>query len=99
MQRVIRYDGILTEGIDSPAVLREMKHYVNERRTQTTPFDIVLQGETPGDDPDKAAEIVRPWAEAGATWWLEAVWDKPMNKGGVEGMRARIKQGPPQLDQ
>jgi alkanesulfonate monooxygenase SsuD/methylene tetrahydromethanopterin reductase-like flavin-dependent oxidoreductase (luciferase family) len=97
MRRVIRYDGILTEGIQSPAELQAMKQYIEEHRTQTTAFDIVLQGETPGDEPEQAAAIVRPWAEAGATWWLESIWDKPMNQGGVEGMRARIKQGPPRI--
>src|SRR2546430_9689810 len=43
--------------------------------TATTPFDIVVEGETPGDDYKKASEIVRPYAEAGATWWMEANWD------------------------
>jgi len=97
MRRVIRYDGILPEGIARPADLRQMKQYIETHRTETTPFDIVFQGDTPGDNPVKAAEIIRPWAEAGITWWLEAIWDKPMNRGGIEGMRARIKQGPPKL--
>ena len=56
-----------------------------------------MEDETPGDDPEKAASIVRPLAEAGVTWWLEAVWSTPETQGGVEGIRARVKQGPPRI--
>ena len=66
-------------------------------RTLTTPFDIVMEGETPGDDREQASSIVRPLAEAGVTWWLESVWGAPEDAGGVEGMRTRIRQGPPRL--
>ena len=36
-------------------------------------YDVVAEGTTSADDP-KAAETVRPWAEAGATWWIDADW-------------------------
>lgn len=68
-----------------------------DARTLTTPFDIVVEGETPGDDPARAADIVRPLAEAGVTWWMESVWHTPETLGGVEGMRGRIRQGPPPM--
>lgn len=97
MARVMRYDGILTEGIDSPATLQTMKAYLQSQRQQTTPFDIILQGETPGDAPQQTTEIVQPWATAGATWWLESVWDKPQREAGIAGMKKRIQQGPPRL--
>ena len=32
-----------------------MSKYVAEYRTLATPFDIVLEGETPGDDPERLA--------------------------------------------
>ncbi len=72
-----------------------MAAYVAERRTQTTPFDIVLEGETPLGDQEQTAALVQPWAEAGVTWWLENVWRTP---GGLDGMRARIRQGPPRIE-
>ena len=31
----------------------------------------------PGNDPELAASIVRPFAEAGATWWIESPWMPP----------------------
>ena len=70
-----------------------MKAWIDENRTETTPFDIVVEGTTPGDDPQKAAEKVQPWIEAGATWWLEAMWEQPE----VDLVKERILQGPPDL--
>ena len=103
MQRVLRYDGVIPAKMNddgtfaemTPADIQEMRTYINEHRIETTPFDIVMEGETPGEDHGKAASIVQPFLEAGVTWWLEAVWGTPETQGGVEGMRKRIKQGPP----
>jgi hypothetical protein len=52
-------------------------------------YDIVVEGQTPGGDPERAAAIIREWETAGATWWIESWW-------GAEAERtARMKQGPP----
>ncbi|MBA3616155.1 MAG: hypothetical protein H0W52_08555 [Rubrobacteraceae bacterium] len=103
MGRALRYDGVLaaTAGgsAESPGVtpetIREIKEYAEENRTETTPFDIVWEGQTPGEDPGQAASIVHPYAEAGATWWIESPWTPPNEP---DDLRVRIKQGPPQLD-
>jgi alkanesulfonate monooxygenase SsuD/methylene tetrahydromethanopterin reductase-like flavin-dependent oxidoreductase (luciferase family) len=103
MRRVLHWDGLLpnkrnpdgTAGRPTPDDVRAMKAWVEERRTATTPFDVVVEGETPGDDAVKSGEIVRPWAEAGATWWLEAMWSTPE----LDQVRERIRQGPPRLTQ
>jgi alkanesulfonate monooxygenase SsuD/methylene tetrahydromethanopterin reductase-like flavin-dependent oxidoreductase (luciferase family) len=102
MARVLRYDGLLPAKLDAngsfadvtPDDLRAMTAYIEERRTAATPFDIVYEGRTPGDDLAQAAEIVRPYAEAGATWWMEAMWEAPNTPADV---RRRIKQGPPRI--
>ena len=99
MRRVLRYDGLLPNKINAkgtheqvtPDDVRAMRAYVNDHRALTTPFDIVMEGETPGDDPEKALSIVQPWAEAGATWWIEAMWGTQE----MERVRARIQHGPP----
>lgn len=105
MARAIRCDGVLAEGKIAadgsrapltPDDLRAMRAYVAERRTLTTPFDVVVEGTTPGHDPTQAAAQVRPWAEAGATWWLEAIWTGP---NGPDDLRARLRQGPPRVDE
>lgn len=58
------------------------------------PFEIVSEGSTPADDPAAAREIVRPYLEAGATWWLDADW----RGATVDSVRARIAAGPPRVD-
>jgi alkanesulfonate monooxygenase SsuD/methylene tetrahydromethanopterin reductase-like flavin-dependent oxidoreductase (luciferase family) len=105
MRRALQCDGVLPVTIDhkgsvvepTPEDIRAVKAFVAERRTLTTPYDIVIEGETPGDDRERAAEQLRPFVEAGLTWWLENVWDTPRTQAGLEGMRARIAQGPPRL--
>ena len=102
MQRVLRYDGLLPTKLNedgtyaevTPSDLREMKAFIDEYRTLTTQFDIIWEGETPGDDPEQAAGIVRPWAEAGATWWMEARWGQGVT---LEDLRMRIRQEPPRI--
>ena len=71
-----------------------MKAYIDEHRSHTSSFDIVQEGETPGDDRERAREIVRPYAEAGATWWTESRWSFPP----IEELRKRIRQGPPRIE-
>ena len=103
LQRTLRYDGMLPAKMNAdgsfadmtPADIHDLKLYVTQQRPINAPFDIVFEGETPGDNPERAAAIVRPYADAGVTWWLESVWHTPESQGGVEGMRQRIKQGPP----
>ncbi len=103
MRRTLRYDGIIPALMKddgsfdnmTPADIQSLKSYVAEERTAQTPFDIVFEGETPGDDREQAISIVRPYIEAGITWWLESVWSTPETQGGVAGMRKRIQQGPP----
>ena len=105
MRRVLHWDGVLPSKMQedgsfaemTPGDLQAMQAFLAAHRSQTTPFDIVMEGETPGDDREQASSIVRPLAEAGVTWWLESVWGTPEDAGGVEGMRTRIRQGPPRL--
>ncbi len=100
MRRVLRWDGLLPTKKDvannpmTPDDIRAMKAFVDENRSQTTPFDIVWEGETPGDDREQAAAIVRPWARAGATWWMESRWGNASR----DDVELRIKQGPPRID-
>ena len=73
--------------------VRDIAAYVAANRTATTPFDIVAEGATPGDRPDEAAATIREWAAAGATWWIEALW----NAESPEAVWRRVAQGPPRL--
>ncbi len=86
MRRVTRFDGIIAQGADTPEDFQAMVDWLRDQGVHDR-FDPIAQGET---DPATAAETVRPWADAGATWWLEAAW------GAEPGdLRARIEAGPP----
>lgn len=103
MQRVLQYDGLLPVMMDkqgafvryTPKDLVDMKAFILANRKDTTPFDIIVEGETPGDDPHRAIELVHLWSDAGATWWIEAQWELPRNTEGLETVRQRILSGPP----
>jgi hypothetical protein len=104
MRRVLKYDGLLPNvmGVDgriqmgppTPDEVQAMRAFMEEHGTQTTPFDIIVEGETPGDDPEKAAAIIRGREDAGATWWIEAMWSAPK----LGDVLTRIKQGPPRIE-
>jgi hypothetical protein len=99
MQRVLKCDGILPNIIDqnkeyadlTPEHVREIKAFVEENRKLDSPFDIIVEKTSPGEDPAAAAAMVRPWIEAGATWWIESMWEEES----PEKWRQRIRQGPP----
>ena len=96
MNRALRYDGLLaytTRGEVAPEDIRAMKAYVEENRGDGA-FDIVWEGVTPGEDPERAARVVRPYAEAGITWWIESMWSEPNEP---DDLRGRIRQGPPSV--
>ena len=104
--RALRCDGILPvkatpEGISSfltPEDIRAIRAYVHQHRGHLTAFDIVIEGETPGEGIPPTRAIVQPFAEAGATWWLEDAAATPYKIGGLEGIRTRIQQGPPRME-
>ncbi len=92
-RRAARWDGVFAggEGLKTVENFEEMAAYVRAHRQDAGPFDIVVGGVTP-PDPARGAEIVQPYIEAGATWWLDAI---NQGSGPLEDMRARIRSGPP----
>lgn len=103
MRRAARWDGLVASTLSAdgafsqptPAEVSAMKDFIDEERARTgqsAPFDIIIEGVTPGDNADKAAELLVPMSEAGVTWWIESMWDSP---GGMKAVLKRIRQGPP----
>lgn len=105
MRRVLRCDGLLPVCMDdsgfrttTPDDIGAMIEWLDDHGGRRPGFDVVMEGETPAGDPAAAAEIVRPWADAGCTWWLDARWEMP--HGSAERMRQvweRLEAGPPRL--
>jgi alkanesulfonate monooxygenase SsuD/methylene tetrahydromethanopterin reductase-like flavin-dependent oxidoreductase (luciferase family) len=91
MRRVLRCEGVVPQlrGAGGPSDLRAMRAWLGEHGADPA-LDVISEGESTG------AETVRPWAEAGATWWLETRWG-PMETTAerVAAMTARIDAGPP----
>lgn len=104
MRRAAKWDGVFPiakEGSLAPADLAAIQAYLQPYRTSSAPFTVVASGITPGDDPQKAAEIVESYASVGVNWWIEDV--SPYNYGwnpsvwtdeNILRMRQRIRQGP-----
>ena len=82
----------------TPEIAAEAVAWIREQRERLglgdRPFDITQEGTTSGIDPDADAAVVRPWAEAGVTWWLEADWNVPAERV-AEYSRERLRSGPP----
>ncbi len=98
-RRAARYDGVVPISTDiehplPPDEVRALIIYIRSHRITDVPFDLVCSGETTADSV-RAREIVAPYAEAGATWWLESVlpW-----KTSFADFRARVVAGPPRLE-
>ena len=100
MRRALRWDGIIAQrygatpadGRLKPDEVRAIKAYIDEHREAATPYDILAGGATLGKSRKRAAEIVRPYIEAGATWWVEEMWSSE------DKVRARVRQGPPRVE-
>ena len=54
--------------------------------------DVMVGGDVPFDNPERAGEILAEYAAAGVTWWMEGVGEW---RGDVEAMARFIQGGPP----
>jgi alkanesulfonate monooxygenase SsuD/methylene tetrahydromethanopterin reductase-like flavin-dependent oxidoreductase (luciferase family) len=100
MRRALRWDGIIPQrykagpsDVPDPDFIRNIRAYVDEHHPQPDQFDIIAGGTTPARSKKRAIEKVRPFIEAGATWWAESDWS-----GNAKKISARIRQGPPRPD-
>lgn len=101
MHRAISYDGLLPNIIKEsgqismdpirPKDLAEIKNFIDTNRESDIPIDIIVEGRTSEKEPPEAVRIVNSYREAGATWWIEALWHEP----DLEKVFSRIKAGPP----
>lgn len=103
MRRVLRCDGLVPMVVENgearattPDDVRAMIAWLDANGGRRPGFDVVVEGETPADDVAAGAAAVRPWAEAGATWWLDTRW------GGNDTLprrtlatAERLRAGPP----
>lgn len=100
MNRALRCEGVVPqyqgveEGGERPEQAKAIREWLDGHGG--TGIDLIVQGETPTDDPAAARDLVAGWADAGCTWWLETRWEMP--HGTAERMRQvreRLAAGPP----
>lgn len=86
MRRAARWDGWLPHyaGEARPDLLADGVAWLRRTRGSLDGYDVIVEGTTPGAD-------VRAWRDAGATWWVEAMWETPE----YEAVRGRLTRGPP----
>lgn len=98
MGRALKCDGVIIEkprlhGQEqpvTPADIAAIRAFVRDNRAAATPFDIVVVGKSLSLEPGQREETLLALAETGATWWVEGLWDEP-----VEQVRQQIEKGPP----
>lgn len=105
LKRALALDGVIpsARGEDgtfrqvTPEELGSVRAWFAARRDMES-FDLVVEGTTSTTDRDRARAKVHPWAEAGATWYLEARWGVQEGMVTMESVRRRLEAGPPRLD-
>jgi len=96
IRRATRWDGVCLKSYHqdqhkplTPTDVAEALAYIHSERTSDAPFDVAVSGESPLDV-KSAREQVQPFAEVGATWWVEEGLGWTLDE-----FRARIQAGPP----
>jgi alkanesulfonate monooxygenase SsuD/methylene tetrahydromethanopterin reductase-like flavin-dependent oxidoreductase (luciferase family) len=107
LDRALRADGIVLQlrgerafEETRPDDVAALVAWLDARRTELglerpaeAPFDVVVQGVLPDDDPAAARDRLDALAAAGATWWVEARWDQ--RTATADALFRRVRQGPP----
>jgi alkanesulfonate monooxygenase SsuD/methylene tetrahydromethanopterin reductase-like flavin-dependent oxidoreductase (luciferase family) len=102
LRRALRCDGLIPQyQLDgrsgNPEDARAVRDWLAAHDAQPG-FELVAEGETPGDDPAGAAAAVKPWADAGCTWWLETMWEMPHDSPErMAQIAERLVAGPPRV--
>ncbi|MBN2045567.1 MAG: LLM class flavin-dependent oxidoreductase [Anaerolineales bacterium] len=100
LQRTLKSDGVIVEkrssgGKDAevtPEDIAGLKAYLEANRPSANPFDIIINGNSYNLQNSQQQERIRQFKQAGATWWIEGLWD-----ASPEAVTAVIKAGPPAL--
>jgi alkanesulfonate monooxygenase SsuD/methylene tetrahydromethanopterin reductase-like flavin-dependent oxidoreductase (luciferase family) len=94
MDRALAWDGAILQTAD-PGEVADVVAHIRARhaeRGRTGSFEVIAQGTTP-TDPAAAGAIVQTFADAGATWWVDADWEQ----ASPARLLTRIAAGPPRV--
>ena len=95
--RAARWDGMVPIRFADRRLVRPpasdiaaVRDQVTAARGPVSGSDLVVWAEV-ADEPGEVAALARPYAEAGATWWIETAKPEP---GWLEQVTARVAAGP-----
>ncbi len=93
MRRALRWDGIIPQVLDGEPRLPHLDEVAALQAEVTAtrgdaPYDIVIEG-------SMAAHSPAAYGEAGATWWIESMWEAVGEHSPVASVYDRLRQGPP----
>lgn len=100
IRRALSSDGVIVEKRNSqgqeeeikPGDIREIQKFMVENRSLTNPYDIVVIGKSFDLNHSQREDKLSQFKDAGATWWVEGLWDKS-----PETVTECIRQSPPKL--
>jgi alkanesulfonate monooxygenase SsuD/methylene tetrahydromethanopterin reductase-like flavin-dependent oxidoreductase (luciferase family) len=98
-KRAARYDGVAPVHAKwpepvTPQLLVDVLEIIKSERGNLKNYDVVICGETTGNDSGKDREKVESWIQTGATWFLEDIHGL---RAEVDELRERIRAGPPSV--
>ncbi|MDP9235629.1 MAG: LLM class flavin-dependent oxidoreductase [Actinomycetota bacterium] len=101
MARALKWDGIipsvqLSDGSRHDPTSEDVRAIRSDIQGRVAPdYELVVEIDTSGKERSEAAALAAEYADAGTTWWLEAVWQQMYeHPGEVAPLRARIAAGP-----
>ena len=87
--RALRWDGIIPQVLEAGAVRQpHLDEVAALRESVADGYDIVVEGTMTEHSP-------AAYADAGATWWIESMWDAMAEHSPVTAAYDRLMQGPP----
>jgi alkanesulfonate monooxygenase SsuD/methylene tetrahydromethanopterin reductase-like flavin-dependent oxidoreductase (luciferase family) len=95
MSRAMRWDGVIPQVLDADGGARQ------PHLDEVAGLRAQLDAERPADDVDIIVEGTMSehspaaYADAGATWWIESMWDAMAEHSPVTAAYDRLRQGPP----
>jgi alkanesulfonate monooxygenase SsuD/methylene tetrahydromethanopterin reductase-like flavin-dependent oxidoreductase (luciferase family) len=95
MNRAMQWDGVIPQVLEQGGSARqphldevvELRSQLDARRPDDA-VDIVIEGTVAEHSP-------AAYADAGATWWIESMWDAMAEHSPVTAAYDRLQQGPP----
>lgn len=99
MERAFKYDGLIPHGLHAENEIQyqafvEMMRSIRAQHKQATPFDIVIDYKVSKAQRGDKQETLRRWSRAGATWWIEGLWEATE----LQEVQRHIAQGPPRFE-